>query len=259
MPWDPAQYLKFQAERFLPFRDCLALIERRPGLRAIDLGCGTGELTRQLADELPDSEVVGIDSSAEMLAKATTRARPGLSFRQARIEELASAIGSAQDAWDLVFSHAALHWIEDHARLIPSLLRLVLPGGQLVVQMPANFHHPSHTAMRLLIDEAPFRSALGDWSPVPPVLPVEDYAELLWAAGGRELTVFAKVYPHVLPDADGVVEWMRGTALVPVLERLTVPLQELFLDRYRAALRSRWPEGPVFFGFRRIVFAARRA
>src|SRR5262249_23552398 len=136
MPWDPEQYLKFQAERFLPFQDCLKMMVVRPRLRVVDLGCGTGELTRKLADALSESEVLGVDSSAAMLDKARALAGPGLAFRQERIED-------CEGSWDLVFSHAAIHWVDDHPRLIAKLLGLVAPGGQLVVQLPNNFEHPS--------------------------------------------------------------------------------------------------------------------
>src|SRR5215469_4577122 len=103
MPWNPERYHQFQRERAAPFEDALALVTRRDGLRVIDLGCGTGELTRRLADALPGSDVVGIDSSSEMLARAAPHARPGLRFEQGTIEELAGE-------WDLIFSNAALHW-----------------------------------------------------------------------------------------------------------------------------------------------------
>ena len=108
MAWDPEQYRKFQAERFAPFEDCLALVERRPRLRVIDLGCGTGELTRRLHEALPGSEVEGIDSSAEMLERAAPLAGPGLRFEQRSIEAL-------EGTWDLVFSHAALQWVAKNA------------------------------------------------------------------------------------------------------------------------------------------------
>src|SRR5215475_6304860 len=99
MPWNPDRYHKFQAERFAPFDDLMALIECRENLSVIDLGCGTGELTRRLADALPNSDVIGIDSSAEMLARAASQVRPGLRFAQQNIEEI-------EGQYDLVFSHA---------------------------------------------------------------------------------------------------------------------------------------------------------
>jgi trans-aconitate 2-methyltransferase len=218
----------------------------------IDLGCGTGELTRRLADTLPGSNVVGIDSSAEMLARAQSQTRPGLRFEQASIEEV-------QGQYDLVFSHAAVQWVSDHESLIPHLFSLVRPGGQIAVQMPSNHSHYSHLAMIETIQEEPFRSAVGGWSRRSPVLPVADYARLLFESGGSDLVVFEKVYPHVLENSDAILEWVSGTALVPYMEHLPESMHESFKDSYRAKLRQCWPSSPVFYGFQRILFSARKA
>ncbi len=254
MPWDPAQYEQFKAERYAPFDDCVRLVTIRPKMTAVDLGCGTGELTRKLADLLPESDVLGIDSSAEMLARAQTFVRPGLRFEQKTIERIERAEGQ----WDLVFSHAAIHWVDDHETLIPRLLSLVKPGGQLVVQEPSNHGHESHVLIRVVASEEPFRSELGGFTRKVPVLGIERYAELLHAHGGTKLTVMEKVYPHVLPDADALAEWTSGTALVPYFERLPREMHNLFMDRYRARLRERFEDKPLFYGFRRTIFAATR-
>ncbi len=226
MPWDPERYHQFQREHSLPFQDLLGLVEVKEGLRVVDLGCGTGELTRRLTDHLPQSDVLGIDSSASMLERAAAHAGPGLRFVQGAIEEVTGT-------WDLVFSHAAIQWVDDHEALIPRLLSLVAPGGQLVVQLPSNQSHPTHTLVLEVARETPFREALNEWSRPFPVLPVAGYAELLHAHGGRELTIFEKVYPHVLPDAEALVDWMSGTALVPYLDRLPQELHESFMATYR--------------------------
>ncbi|HLY25485.1 MAG TPA: methyltransferase domain-containing protein [Aggregatilineales bacterium] len=251
MPWNPDQYLKFQTERFAPFEDLLKLIECRENLNVIDLGCGTGELTRRLADTLPGSSVVGIDSSAEMLARAQSQARPGLHFEQALIEDV-------QGQYDLLFSHAAIQWVGDHDTLIPRLFSLLRPGGQIAVQIPSNHGHYAHLAMIETICEEPFKSAVGGWSRQSPVLPVGDYASLLFASGGQDLVVFEKVYPHVLENADAILEWVSGTALVPYMEHLPESLRELFKASYREKLRQHWPSTPVFYGFQRILFSARK-
>ena len=96
MPWDPKQYHKFQAERSAPFFDLLALVQIRPGLKVVDLGCGTGELTRRLADALPDSDVTGINSSSQMLdaARASAFNRSGLHFEQGDQAQLIRRMGS---------------------------------------------------------------------------------------------------------------------------------------------------------------------
>lgn len=115
MPWNPEQYHRFQQQRAEPFVDLTALVTQRPNLSVVDLGCGTGELTAQLADMLPGSDVVGLDSSAAMLAKAEQYARPGLRFVQGDIADFATPT-------DLIFSTVALHWVGDHHRLIARLM-----------------------------------------------------------------------------------------------------------------------------------------
>ena len=251
MPWDPQRYEQFKAERAAPFDDLMALINVREGMSVIDLGCGPGPLTERLANALPGSDVLGIDSSAEMLASAQELARPGLRFEQRAIEDV-------DGEFDLVFSHAALQWVPDHSALIPKLLSIVRPGGQLAVQMPSNFSHPTHK----IIDEVgavePFKSGLNGYVHSWSVLGVEQYADLLFASGATDQTVFEKVYPHVLEDADALAGWMSGTALVPYMERLPDELHERFMEAYRVRLRERFTTTPVFFGFRRILFVASR-
>jgi trans-aconitate 2-methyltransferase len=255
MPWDPERYEQFKEERAAPFDDVMHLVHARPGLRVVDLGCGTGELTRRLADALPQSDALGVDSSAEMLTKAGVLARPGLRFERGKIEEFGCES-------DLIASNAALQWVADHESLIPRLFSLLRPGGQLVVQVPSNFNHATHKLIDEVASEEPFRTGLDgwgtNWSRSRPVLSIERYAELLYGEGGTDIVSFEKAYPHVLPDADALADWMSGTALVPYMERLPLELKEPFMERYRARLREIFPEQPVFYGFRRTLFSAIR-
>jgi trans-aconitate 2-methyltransferase len=250
MPWDPDQYLRFRRERFAPFEDLLALLAVRPNLHVLDLGCGTGELTARLAAALPGSDVTGLDSSPAMLERARALARAGLRFELGRVEE-------ASGRYDLVFSNAAIHWVEDHRALIPRLFALLNPGGQLLVQLPSNNEHPAHRAILEIAGREPFLTALGGFTRRSPVLSLPEYAELLYACGGTDLVVFEKVYPHLLPDSDAVAEWTSGTTLLPYFERLQPPGRQAFLAAYRSRLREIWPKAPVFYGFRRILFSAR--
>src|SRR6185295_9478731 len=154
MPWDPAQYERFLRERELPFVDAQALVGRLgEGARVIDLGCGTGALTRKLADAYPGARVLGIDTSPQMLEEAKKRERPGLRFVRAAVETLdqigPELLGEPDEDphWDLVFSHATLHWIPDHERLIPRLFARVAPRGRFVVQVPSNHDSVAHRAL----------------------------------------------------------------------------------------------------------------
>jgi trans-aconitate 2-methyltransferase len=250
MPWNPDRYLQFQSERSAPFNDLLALVAVRPRLKVVDLGCGTGELTRRLADSLPESDVLGLDLSTQMLERATLNARPGLRFEQGDQSRLAGT-------WDLIFSNAALQWSEDHARLIPHLFGCLAPGGQLSVQVPSNH---THISQRLIIEtaqEEPFRSLLGDWVRRSPVLPIEEYSQILYNLGAEDIVVFEKIYPHVLENADAILDWISGTALVPYFERLG-DAKASFLVVLRRKLGEALPGTPVFYPFKRTLFSARR-
>ncbi|MDX2006869.1 MAG: methyltransferase domain-containing protein [Meiothermus sp.] len=251
MPWNPDQYNKFQTERSAPFYDLLDLLSVRPNLEAVDLGCGTGELTRKLADRIPDAQVLGLDQSPQMLARSAAFARAGLHFEQGDIRAL-------QGRWDLIFSNAALQWIDGHAELFAGLWEKLEPGGQLLVQMPANHDHISHRLAAELA-ESSFRQYFPLGGRRSPVLPVEEYAQLLFELGGQEITAMLKVYPHVLEDADAVVEWVKGTLLTSYLERLPAQAGPRFLESYRQRLAEALPQSPLFYGFKRVLLSARKS
>ncbi len=250
MSWNPELYHKFQKERFAPFQDLMNLIVVREGINVLDLGCGTGELTQMVSDKLPRSRVLGLDSSDNMLEEASQKSRPGLTFELCPIEK-------AEGKWDLVFSNAAIQWVDNHKELIPKLTTLLNPNGQIAIQMPANHNHPTQTIMVEIAGQEPYRSALGGWQRQWPVLSIKEYAELLYECGAKEINVFEKIYPHVLQDVDAIVEWLSGTALLPYFERLPKELHNDFVADYKERLCNLYPEVPVFFPYQRIFFSAR--
>ncbi len=226
--WNPVQYERFKNERSRPFFDLLHLVRGTDVGRVLDLGCGTGELTRAMHERLHAKETVGVDSSDAMLAKAATFAAGGLRFEKGDIATYAS------DArFDLVFSNAALQWVDDHPRLLERLTALLAPGGQLAVQIPSNDDHPSHLVARDVARESPFREALGGHERVFPNLSLSDYATSLHRLGFREQKVEMVVYAHVLPSRDDVVEWVKGTLLTDYQKRMPAEMWPRFLERYR--------------------------
>src|SRR6266516_3659447 len=140
MPWDPAQYLKFAGPRLRPALDLLQRIDCEAPSRVYDLGAGAGNVTRLIAARWPEARIVGIDGSAEMLAKAAAE-NPEIEWRQA---DLAS--WRPERPADVIYSNAALHWLDDHERLFPALFAGLAPGSVLAVQIPRNFGAPSHTS-----------------------------------------------------------------------------------------------------------------
>lgn len=249
MPWDPDLFLRFKNERFAPFDDLIRMVHSRQGLKAVDLGCGTGELTARLKEYLPDSDVTGIDSSPQMLERARQLEKPGLHFEQGQIEDFSGP-------YDLIFSHAAIHWVPDHFALLHRFFTMLKSGGQLAVQLPSNSNHPAMSAIRYVAAEEPFVSALHGWHQPLHVLAIDQYADILYKEGGKEITVFEKVYPHILPDIDALAQWTSATAMLPYLEKLNEPMKQEFLSRYKEVLKERFTTTPIFFGFKRILFSA---
>jgi len=250
MPWNPDQYHKFQTQRAAPFYDLLALVEVRPDLKVIDLGCGSGELTLQLADKLPNSQVTGLDNSPQMLEKTASIKRPGLVFQPGDQSTLTGE-------WDLICSNAALQWSENHAELIPFIFDRLKPGGQIAVQIPSNHNHISHQIYRETAEEDMFKFILQGYQRYSPVLTIENYSRILFQCGAVEINVFEKIYPHILENSDAVVEWISGTALVPYFERLGKHKDE-FVEAILQKMRIAMPDSPVFYPFRRILFSARK-
>jgi len=248
--WNPTQYEKFRAEREQPFADLVAMIRRAPRPRIVDLGCGTGRLTRRLHAELQAAETIGIDRSKRMLAAARAGGETtGLRFELLDIREF-----EARDEYDIVFSNAAFHWVEDHAALVARLANALRPGGQLVFQIPASHNDPSHLVAEEIAGGAPFSEALQGWRRPQPVLTPDEYARLLYRAGFGEQQVRLAVYPHVLESRDEVIEWMKGTLLTEYERHLPPNRFNEFVATYRARLLPRLEDTrPFFFPFDRIV------
>jgi trans-aconitate 2-methyltransferase len=253
--WKPELYARFRAERSRPFYDLLAMVRPARGMRVVDLGCGTGELTGEAHRRLQAASTLGIDSSQAMLEKAAPLAGDGLSFALGDIGRLEAKEGS----YDLVFSNAALHWLPDHPSLLGRLKALLAPGGQLAVQVPANQTHASHRIANELAREEPFATALEGYVRHRSVLTPVEYALLLRRLGFGEQEVRLQVYVHELSEPADVVEWCRGTLLTDYEKRLPPPLWQRFLDVYRERIVRAIPdERPYPYTYQRILFWAQR-
>ncbi|HUD99402.1 MAG TPA: methyltransferase domain-containing protein [Bryobacteraceae bacterium] len=257
--WNPQQYLKFADERTQPCRDLAARIALTNARHIIDLGCGPGNSTAVLRERWPGAEFTGLDSSAGMIEQAR-REYPGQNWMAGDISAWAAA-GDGQ--FDLVFSNAALQWVEEHARLYPRLLARVSPGGALAVQIPGNIDALPHRLMR---ETAAAREWNGRFAPGKVREwhhhEMEFYYDALAPTAAR-LDIWATEYLHVLPDAEAIVEWYRGTGLRPFLEVLESDDERArFMADYLGRLGPHFPPraaGGVLFPFRRIFVVAYRA
>jgi trans-aconitate 2-methyltransferase len=253
--WSPQQYLKFAGPRLRPALDLLGRIDVSAPVRVYDLGCGTGNVTALLAERWPEAQIVGVDSSQEMLARAPVS---NIVWERADLASWRPA-----QPPDLLFSNAALHWLDGHATLFPRLLSELAPGGVLAVQMPHNHGAPSHTAMVEAANAGPWAHIVVPALRAQPVEPPAFYYELL-AGQAQSLELWETEYLHVLEvldrDNHPVVEWTRGTALQPLLQAAG-PYAAGLLAAYTERIRAAYPEasdGRILFPFRRLFLVAKR-
>ncbi len=265
MTWDPAQYLKYSSERLRPALDLIARIDVAAPRTVVDLGCGAGNVTRILAERWPGAHVLGLDNSAAMLAKARASVPEDAPIEWREGELAAWAAAPAPTASDVVFSNAALHWLDDHASLFPRLFAAVAAGGALAVQMPSNFGAPSHVEMHAVATSAHWRSRVGACVRADPVAEMAQYVEWL-APQAEAIDAWTTEYLHVLPRGEGgehpVVAWTKGTALTPFLAMLAPDEQRAFVTDYADRIGRAYPlrpDGRVLFPFRRLFVVATRA
>jgi trans-aconitate 2-methyltransferase len=219
-----------------------------------DLGCGPGYITRRLAARWPGARVTGIDASPAMLAEARETVST-INWVHADVASWKPELPA-----DLIFSNAALHWLDGHETLLPRLLSYLRPGGVLAMQMPRNYGEASHTSIVETVDNGPWRDQLRPLLRRQPVAPPETYAALLLPLVGN-LDVWETVYLHILPGENPVVEWTSGTGLRPLLTALSADDRARFLAAYGQHMSRAYPprdDGMTLFPFRRLFIAATR-
>ncbi|MGI5326209.1 trans-aconitate 2-methyltransferase [Actinomadura nitritigenes] len=255
--WDPAQYGVYGDERARPFTELVGRLGPAEPRHVVDLGCGSGELTATLAGRWPQAVVRALDSSPEMIAAARAHAIPGrLSFDVADVADW-----RPDRPVDLIVSNAVLQWVPGHLDLLPRWVDALAPGGRLAFQVPGNFDAPSHVLLRELCRSPRWRDRLAGTVRDDPVLDPAGYLDRL-ARHGCAVDAWETTYMQVLGGDDPVLEWVKGTALRPVLSALPPDEAEEFLAAYRDRLRDAYPRRPygTVFPFRRVfVIAARHA
>lgn len=261
--WDPQQYAKFADHRGRPFHDLLARVgAEAPGV-VVDLGCGNGSLTLDLAQRWPGARVVGVDHSPQMLQEARGLDVDGrVEWVEADVAEWDPATLAA--APDVVVTNATLQWVPGHEQLLARWASALGPGGWLAMQVPGNHDAPSHALMR---DVAARHPAAGRLETPLRRLAVREPAEYveLFGAAGLEVDAWETTYLHVLDplgqQENPVLEWVRGTGLRPVLDTLTDATErDAFLADYDTRLRAAYPRTSigVVLPFRRIFCVGHR-
>lgn len=269
--WNPDIYLRFAEERGRPFHELVARIKAAEPRTVVDLGCGPGNLTDTLVQRWPGAQVVGIDSSSEMINKAVAGSSsvarnsvtPG-----AAVEYRVGDINEYQptDEVDVIITNAALQWVPGHADLLGRWAEDLHSGAWIALQVPGNHQAPAHRALRALCGTPRWSDRLGSFSElVRSGYTAVDYARLLRGAG-CEVDAWETTYVHHLPTTGGphpILSWLTGTALRPIRAALIGPdgdelAWQEYCDELEPQLAAAYPAhgGVVDFEFLRIFCVA---
>lgn len=246
--WDPAKYLDYADLRGRPFHDLVGRVRAQAPRRVVDLGCGPGNLTVELAKRWPSAVLEASDSSPEMVAAARAA---GLAAEQVDVHDW-----EPRPDTDVVLTNAVLQWVPDHRELLRKWLGALGAGAWLGMQVPGNFDAPSHVLAREVAQSFDVPPLRGDETVGTP----QEYAELFGDAGWV-VDAWETTYVQWLSGPDPVLEWMTGTALRPV----RAALDDDDWSRYRTELAARLAEayprradGTTLFPFRRIFAVGHR-
>ena len=253
MTWDPSQYLRYDNERSQPTRDLISALGDLNPTQIVDLGCGTGNSTALLAQRWPDASLTGVDGSTDMLQRASESGLDAI-WHKADI-----AMWQPANPVDLIFSNAALHWLDDHPKLFAQLISGLSGSGVLAVQMPYNFSQPSHTLISEIATEPRWVGRLSNVIRPSPVSTPETYLQMLEPLVST-IRVWTTTYFHVLFGEHPVAQWTGGATLRPVIAALEDDADEFIAD-YQTRLERAYPrraDGSTVLPFTRMFILAIR-
>ncbi len=250
--WNSKQYKRFEKERTQPSVDLISRIDINPK-SVLDIGCGPGNSTNRLYEHFPSAEILGIDSSENMLETAR-ESYPQLKFEKCFVPDGLENFNK----FDLIFSNACLHWIPNHTELLPKLVQRLNDGGVLAVQMP-------------LVQTAMFYKMLNDlishgrWEKLKVIqnfhnLMPDDTYDIL-AQCSKSVEMWETTYYHIVPSHIAVIEWYKGSGLRPYLEMLGSDEREKFISDLLKMIEENYPvqmDGNVILQMPRLFFVAKK-
>lgn len=252
--FDGKQYEKASSHQYEWGRKLIAGLGLKGNERVLDLGCGDGGLTAIISELLPEGDVLGIDASQGMIDAALPKSRNNLRFELQDI----NGIGF-EDAFDVIFSNAALHWIKDHAGLLRNVRRALRPNGRVRFNFAGQgncsaFFGVIQEAMAMERYKPYFFSFEWPW-----YMPsVEEYTRLAVSSGLQNLKVLGENADRYFPDRETMIRWIDQPSIVPLLPYLPEEKRSEFRDAVvqRMIGETLQPDGRCFETFRRINLSA---
>lgn len=249
--WNPEKYLLFKKQRTQPAIDLAKRVRDCAPETVVDIGCGPGNSTAVLRSVFPNADILGIDSSENMIAKAKAE-HSDLSFQVCGAEELTGS-------YDLLFSNACLQWIPDHETLLPSLMQKLTENGVLAVQIPMNQNEPLFRIIQEVAAQPKWNFGNVHFEKNDTLSPEEYYDILSTCAGSFEM--WETVYYHAMPSHEHLIEWVRSTRLRPYLDVLDDAGKQALEREILHKAKAAYPftaSGEVILKFRRFFFVAHK-
>lgn len=254
--WSPSHYLQFEDERTRAARELLAHVPLAEATNVVDVGCGPGNSTELLAERFPGAELIGLDTSADMLTAARKRLQHA-TFVNGDITEW-----SPDESVDLVFANAVFQWVPDHMSVLARLLENLASGAVLALQMPDNFDQPSHRLMSEVAEQGEWREKLvcAEAARDPIQQPSAYYNRLKPAA--THVDIWHTLYNHPLDGPKAIADFFGSTGLRPFLAPLDEQERAAYLGEYLRRIGEAYPplvDGRVLLRFPRLFVVAVRS
>ncbi|MBN2440253.1 MAG: methyltransferase domain-containing protein [Spirochaetales bacterium] len=255
MDWNPEHYLQFRSERTQPSIDLISRIEFDNPSLILDIGCGPGNSTRVLAERWPQSHVIGLDNSETMIEKAKND-YPEMEWILAE-----AATYEPERKADILFSNAAIQWMDHHDTLLQKFYHLLSDNGLLAVQVPLFRDMPLGKCIDRIARDTRWKYQLEDVSTLLTIHNYSFYYDIL-SSLFNSTEVWETHYMHVLDSHLSILEMIRSTGLKPYLSRLADDIpKKKFEQEVLKSIEEDYPiqkNGKVIFPFHRLFFIARK-
>ncbi len=253
MKWDTTQYLKYEKERTQPAIDLIHRIDNNP-TSIIDIGCGPGNSTTILKQYFSNANIKGVDKSKVMLEKARS-SYPDICF-----EEFDATVDlcNISSKYDLVFSNACIHWIENHPKLLREMMNILSEGGILAIQIPMT-KSKAHQVIYETIKKPKWQQ-LTKLPKIYHQLDVYQYVDIL-SDISSDFSIYETTYNHIMTSHKDILEWIKGSALKPYLLALNntdaSQLEEDVLNGIKEVY-SKQKNGNIVFQMERLFIVAHK-
>jgi ubiquinone/menaquinone biosynthesis C-methylase UbiE len=258
--WDAARYDRVSDPQFEWGRAVIARLAPRPGERILDVGCGTGRVTAEIAALVPGGVVVGFDRSEAMLSVARRAMRSRAPAGGIGVIRYVRGDGAAlpfSAAFDAVFSAATLHWIADHEAVFRGVFTALKPGGRLVAQAGGGRNlERLYTRAAALMKQPAYASFFERWRDPWHFAAPDDTREALARAGFADVDVHLRAAPIAFPTGEGFSEFIGCVCVRHHLEPLPPESGMRFLRDLTDAAASDDP--PFTLDYWRLNISARR-